>query len=65
MILNGRKRRLLLIDIARTNDSNVNTEETEKLRMYKDLEINVSRMWKVRAKIMPAITGALGTIKRD
>ena len=32
--------------------------------MYKDLENKVSRMWKVRTKIMPAITGALGTIKK-
>ena len=32
--------------------------------MYKDLEIKVSRMWKVRTKIMPAITGALRTIKK-
>jgi hypothetical protein len=32
--------------------------------MYKDLEIKVSRMWKVRTKSVPAITGALGTIKK-
>jgi hypothetical protein len=31
--------------------------------MFKDLEIKVSRMWKVRTKIMPALIGALGTIK--
>jgi len=30
--------------------------------MYKDLEIKVSRMWEVRTKIVPAVTGALGTI---
>jgi hypothetical protein len=32
--------------------------------MYKDLEIKVSGMWEVRTKIVPAIIGALGTIKR-
>ena len=32
--------------------------------MYKDLEIKVSRMWKVRTKIVPVIIGALGTIKK-
>ena len=31
--------------------------------MYKDLEIKASRTWKVRTKIVPFITGALGTIK--
>jgi hypothetical protein len=45
-------------------DSNVNTKETEKLSKYKDVEIEVSRVWKVRTKIMPVITGALGTIKK-
>ena len=32
--------------------------------MYKDLENKVSRMWKVRTKIVPVIIGALGTIKK-
>ena len=45
------------------DDSNINTKETEKLRNYKD-EIKVSRMWKVRTKIMPVIIGALGTIEK-
>jgi hypothetical protein len=30
------------------DDSNVNTEETEKLNIYIDLEIDVRRMWKLR-----------------
>ena len=30
--------------------------------MKKDLEIEVSRMCKVRTKILPAVIGALGTI---
>ena len=42
----------------------VNTKETEKLSKYKDLEIKVSRMWKVRTKILPVTIGALGTIKK-
>jgi hypothetical protein len=44
---------LLLIDTAIPDDSNINTKETEKLSKYKDLEIEVSRMWKVRTKIVP------------
>jgi len=53
-----------LFHIALLVDSNVNTKETEKLSKYKDLEIKVSRMWKVMTKIVPVITGALGTIKK-
>jgi hypothetical protein len=53
----------LLIDIAIPDDSYVNTKETEKLSKYKDLENEVSRMWRARTNIVPVITGALGTIK--
>ena len=40
------------------------TKETEKLSQYKDLEIEVSGMWKVGTKIVPVIIGALGKIKK-
>jgi hypothetical protein len=51
------------MDIALAVDSNDNTKETEKLSKYKDLEIEVSMVWKVRTKTVPVIIGALGTIK--
>jgi len=44
------------------DDSNGNTKETEKRRKYTDPENEVSRMWKVRTKIVPVVIGALGTI---
>jgi hypothetical protein len=47
------------IDIAVPDDTNVNTKETEILSKYKDLEIEVSRMWKVRTKTVPVIIGVL------
>jgi glutamyl-tRNA reductase len=56
---------LLLIDIAIPDDSDINTKETEKLSKYKDLEIEVSRMGKVRTKIVPIINGALDTITKE
>ena len=39
------------------------TQKTEKLSKYKDLEIEVSRMSKVRTKTVPVIIGALERIK--
>jgi hypothetical protein len=54
----------LVLDIAISDDSYVNTKETGKLRKYKDLEIEVRRVWNLRTKIVPVIIGALGTIKK-
>jgi hypothetical protein len=34
----------------------MNTKETEKLSKYKDLENEVSRLWRARIKIVPVIT---------
>jgi hypothetical protein len=58
-----RENACLLIDIAIPDNSNVHTKETEKLSKYKDLEMEVSRMWKVRTKFVPVVIGALGKIK--
>jgi len=54
----------LLIDIALPGDINVNTKETKKLGKSKILEIEVSRMWKVRTKIVPVITQEFGRNKK-
>jgi len=48
-----------LINVAIPDDSNVNTKEIEKLSKYKDIEIEVSRIWKVRTKILAVIIGPL------
>jgi len=45
VLLDKVENKCLLIDMAIPDDSNINTKETEKLSKYKDLEIEVSRMW--------------------
>jgi hypothetical protein len=44
-------------------NNNVNTKGTDKLSKYKDLDIVISRLWKVKTKIVPVTNGALGTNK--
>ena len=55
----------LLIYIAIPDNSNINTKETKKLTKYRDLEIEVSRVWRLRTKIVPVITDELATIKKQ
>ena len=53
------------IDVANHGDRNVINKEAEKVLKYKDLTIEIQRMWNVKAKMTPAITGATGTISKS
>ena len=46
------------------SDNNVSAKEFEKLSKYKDLEIEISKMWNVKTNTIPVIIGALGIIKK-
>ena len=55
----------MLIDVAILGDRNVITKEAEKILKYKDLTIEIQRMWNVKTKVIPVITGATGTISKS
>ena len=40
-------------------------KEVEKLSKYKDLEIEVAKMWELKTTTVPVVVGALGLIKKD
>ena len=46
------------------SDSNISAKEFEKLSRYKDLEIVIAKMWKMKTKTIPIIIGALVIIKK-
>jgi len=52
----------MLIDVAISVDRHVIKKEAEKTVRYKDLIKEIQRMWNVKAKVIPVITGATGTI---
>ena len=54
----------MLIDVAISRDRNVIKKETEKILKYKDLTIEIQRMWNVKTKVIPVIIGATGTVSK-
>jgi hypothetical protein len=55
----------MLIDVANPGDRNVIKKEEEKILKYKDLIIEIQRMWNVKTNVTPVITGATGTISKS
>ena len=54
-----------LIDVAISGDRNVVKKEAEKILKYKDLTIEIQRMWNVQTNVIPVIIGATGTISKS
>ena len=47
------------------SDSNISAKEFEKRSKYKDLEIEIAKMWKMKTKTMQVIVGIFGMIKKE
>ena len=55
----------MLIDAAISGDINVIKKEAEKILKYKDLTLEIQRMWKVKTRVIPVIIGATGTVSKS
>jgi len=55
----------MLIYVATSGDRNVIEKEAEKILKYKDLTIEIQRMWNVKTKVIPVIMGETGTISKS
>jgi len=64
-IRDNEKGTCMLIDVAISGDGNVIKKEAEKILNYKDLTIEIQRMWNVKTNVIPAIIGATGTISES
>lgn len=63
VVVNKKAKEAWLIDVAIPGDSRVATKEIEKQVKYRDLAIEVQRLWELKkVKVIPIVIGALGTI---
>ena len=62
VLINNSDKTCLLIDMTVPSDNNISLKEYEKLAKYKDLEIEIQKMWKVKTTVVPVVLGALGAI---
>ena len=54
-----------IIDIAVPWDANIESKYREKVDHYKDLAIELSRLWQKQVTIIPVIVGSLGCVKSN
>ena len=57
------RKKCMLIDMAIPSDRNLSVKAAEKLFKYKDLEIEITKMWGLKTKTVPVVVGALGVLK--
>jgi len=65
IIRDNEKGTCMLIDVTISGDRNVIKKEAEKILKYKDLTIEIQRMWNVKTKVIPVIIGTTGTISKS
>ena len=53
-----------LIDMTVPSYRNIALKEIEKKSKYKDLVLEIQRMWHMKTIVIPVVVGALGTVKK-
>ncbi|XP_071795627.1 uncharacterized protein [Asterias amurensis] len=64
IIKDKKDQRCILIDVSIPSERNTSIKVAEKLSKYKDLEIEISRMWSMKTETIPVVIGALGLVKK-
>jgi hypothetical protein len=65
IIRDNEKRTRMLMYVAIPGDRNVIKKEAEKILKYKDLTIEIQRLWNVKTNVIPVIIRATGTISKS
>ena len=60
----GKSKSCVLIDVSIPDDKNIALKEAEKISKYKDLEIEINRVWNGKTRVVPVVIGALAVDAR-
>jgi hypothetical protein len=64
IIINKKAKICTLIDVSVLSDRNVTHKEEENKLKYKNLCIEIQRMWNMKFSMIPVVIGATGTVTR-
>ena len=64
VVKDRKEKTCLLIDMSIPTDKNVSLKMFDKLSKYKDLEIEIQKMWNLKTCTVPVVVGALGLIRK-
>ena len=53
-----------LIDMTILSDRNIALKAIEKKSKYRDLALEIQRMWQIKTEMILVVVGALGTVKK-
>ena len=65
LLIDKEHTRVKITDIAVLSDTNIESKYREKVDHYKDLDIELSRLWQKQVIIIPIIVGSLGCVKSN
>jgi len=65
LVKDKKQRTCRLIEISVPTEKNTSIKTTEKLSKYKDLEIEIEKMWGMNNTTIPVILGALSLVKKE
>jgi hypothetical protein len=64
ILKNKKDSNCLLIDVAIPSDRNAIQKEAENKLKYKNVSIEMERMWNMKCFVIPVIIGATGTVSK-
>ena len=62
VVVDKDQKTVVAIDVMVPSDSNIRKKEFEKQEKYQGLKKELKRNWKVKAKVVPVVVGALGAV---